>query len=49
MPIRKGERHEVVGVTCAATRFRPLHSLRDHHKFRIGENHLLIPLGFAEW
>ncbi len=48
VPIRKGERLEVVGVTVRRDSIsdRCTHFC-DHHKFRIGENQLLIPLGFG--
>ena len=48
VPIRKGERLEVVGVIVRRDSIsdRCTHFC-DHHKFRIGENQLLIPLGFG--
>jgi len=48
VPIRKGDRLEVVGVMVRrdSTSDRCSHFC-DHHKFRVGEDLLLIPLGFA--
>jgi uncharacterized protein len=48
VPIRKGARLEVVGVIVRRDSIsdRCTHFC-DHHKFRIGENQLLIPLGFG--
>jgi hypothetical protein len=46
--LRKGERLEVVGVIVRrdSVSDRCTHFC-DHHKFRIGETELLIPLGFG--
>jgi len=48
VPLRQGDRLEVVGVIVArdsiSDRCTPF---CDHHKFRIGEDRLLIPLGFG--
>ena len=48
VPLRKGDRLEVVGVIVLrdSTSDRCTHFC-DHHKFRIGESQLLIPLGFG--
>ena len=48
VPIRKGDRLEVIGVVVRrdSTSDRCSHFC-DHHKFRIGEDRLLIPLGFG--
>ena len=48
VPLRKGDRLEVVGVIVPRDSItdRCTHFC-DHHKFRIGENQLLIPLGFG--
>ena len=47
-PLRKGDRFEVIGVIVRreSTSDRCTHFC-DHHKFRIGESQLLIPLGFG--
>jgi uncharacterized protein len=47
-PLRKGDRLEVVGVIVRrdSASDRCTHFC-DHHKFRIGESQLLIPLGFG--
>lgn len=47
-PLRKGDRFEVIGVIVRreSTSDRCTHFC-DHHKFRIGETELLIPLGFG--
>ncbi len=48
VPLRKGDRLEVVGVIVRrdSVSDRCTHFC-DHHKFRIGESQLLIPLGFG--
>jgi hypothetical protein len=48
VPLRKGDRLEVVGVIVRrdSASDRCTHFC-DHHKFRIGEDRLLIPLGFG--
>ena len=48
VPLRKGDRLEVVGVLVRrdSASDRCTH-FSDHHKFRIGESLLLIPLGFG--
>jgi hypothetical protein len=48
VPLRKGDRLEVVGVIVRrdSASDRCTHFC-DHHKFRIGESGLLIPLGFG--
>jgi hypothetical protein len=48
VPLRKGDRLEVVGVLVRrdSASDRCSHFC-DHHKFRIGESLLLIPLGFG--
>ena len=48
VPIRKGDRFEVVGalVRRDSAADRCTHFC-DHHKFRIGDGQLLIPLGFG--
>ena len=48
VPIQKGERLEVVGVMVRrdSASDRASHFC-DHHKFRVGEDLLLIPLGFG--
>lgn len=48
VPIRKGERLEVIGVMVRrdSPSDRCSHFC-DHHKFRVGEDLLLIPLGFG--
>lgn len=48
VPIRKGERLEVVGVMVSRdSRSDRCSHFCDHHKFRVGEDRLLIPLGFG--
>jgi len=48
VPLRKGERLEVIGVIVRrdSASDRCTHFC-DQHKFRIGENKLLVPLGFG--
>ncbi len=48
VPIRKGDRLEVIGVLVRrdSPSDRCSHFC-DHHKFRVGEDMLLIPLGFG--
>jgi SET domain-containing protein len=48
VPLRKGDRLEVVGVIVRrdSASDRCTHFC-DHHKFRIGESQLLVPLGFG--
>jgi uncharacterized protein len=48
VPIQRGERLEVVGVMVRrdSASDRASH-FSDHHKFRVGEDLLLIPLGFG--
>ncbi len=48
VPIRKGDRFEVIGVMVRrdSPSDRCSHFC-DHHKFRVGEDLLLIPLGFG--
>ena len=48
VPLHKGDRLEVVGVIVRrdSASDRCTHFC-DHHKFRIGETQLLIPLGFG--
>jgi SET domain-containing protein len=48
VPLRKGDRLEVVGVIVRrdSASDRCTHFC-DHHKFRIGESRLLVPLGFG--